>query len=170
MTSGEVCATCVYDKRGNSKGGVKLKTHLVWEIRVLVARARWGHERVGSGAGGCAGGGGLVCCGGGCSALSVGTNTGGSRYGIWANDMGDDSIDMVILRIDMGYVVTLLPGPASEATPRPSSAPRFSQFLHRVDQSSAGQSRVLKPFKLVTKAPKIPVMSLGVRHHQTVPV
>jgi len=25
------------------------------------------------------------------------------RYGIWANDMGEDSIDMVILDIDMGY-------------------------------------------------------------------
>jgi hypothetical protein len=32
----------------------------------------------------------------------------GYRNGIWANDMGDDSIVMVILDIDMGYVVTLL--------------------------------------------------------------
>jgi len=31
-------------------------------------------------------------------------------YGIWANDMGDDSIDTVILRIDMGYLVTLIDG------------------------------------------------------------
>ena len=31
----------------------------------------------------------------------------GYQYGIWANDMGDDSIDMVILDIDMGYLVTL---------------------------------------------------------------
>ena len=31
----------------------------------------------------------------------------GYRYGIWANDMGDESIDTVILRIDMGYLVTL---------------------------------------------------------------
>jgi len=31
----------------------------------------------------------------------------GYRYGIWANDMGDDRIDVVILRIDMGYLVTL---------------------------------------------------------------
>jgi len=31
----------------------------------------------------------------------------GCRYGIWANDMGDDRIDVVILRIDMGYPVTL---------------------------------------------------------------
>jgi len=31
----------------------------------------------------------------------------GYRYGIWANDMGDDSIDTVILNIDMGYLVTL---------------------------------------------------------------
>jgi len=30
------------------------------------------------------------------------------RYGIWDIDMGDDSIDMVILDIDMGYLVTLL--------------------------------------------------------------
>ncbi len=33
------------------------------------------------------------------------------QNGIWANDMGDDSIDMVISHIDMGYLVTLLPGP-----------------------------------------------------------
>jgi hypothetical protein len=26
----------------------------------------------------------------------------------YTNDMGDDSIDMVILRIDMGYLVTLV--------------------------------------------------------------
>jgi hypothetical protein len=31
----------------------------------------------------------------------------GYRYGIWANDMGDESIDTVILRIDVGYLVTL---------------------------------------------------------------
>ena len=31
----------------------------------------------------------------------------GYRYGTWANDMGDDSIDMVILGIDMGYLVAL---------------------------------------------------------------
>jgi len=30
----------------------------------------------------------------------------GHRYGIWANDMGDDSIDMVTLHVDMGYLVT----------------------------------------------------------------
>jgi len=32
----------------------------------------------------------------------------GYRYGIWAHDIGDDSIDMVILGIDMGYLVTLI--------------------------------------------------------------
>ena len=32
----------------------------------------------------------------------------GYRCGIWANDMGDDSIDMVISYIEMGYLVTLL--------------------------------------------------------------
>jgi len=31
----------------------------------------------------------------------------GYRYGIWVDDMGDDSIDMVILHIDMRYLVTL---------------------------------------------------------------
>jgi hypothetical protein len=31
----------------------------------------------------------------------------GYRYGIWDNDMRDDRIDMVILDIDMGYLVTL---------------------------------------------------------------
>jgi hypothetical protein len=29
------------------------------------------------------------------------------RYGIWANDMGDDRIDMVISHINMGYLLTL---------------------------------------------------------------
>jgi len=33
----------------------------------------------------------------------------GYRCGRWANDMGEDSIDMVILHIDMGYLVTLGP-------------------------------------------------------------
>jgi len=33
----------------------------------------------------------------------------GCRYGIWANDMGDDSIDMVVFHIDMGCLVTLFP-------------------------------------------------------------
>jgi len=31
----------------------------------------------------------------------------GYRCGVWANDMGDDNIDMVILHIDIGYTVTL---------------------------------------------------------------
>jgi len=31
----------------------------------------------------------------------------GYRYGIWADDMGDRNIDMVILEIDVGYLVTL---------------------------------------------------------------
>ena len=31
----------------------------------------------------------------------------GDRYGLWANDMGDDNIDIVISHIDMGYLVTL---------------------------------------------------------------
>ena len=31
----------------------------------------------------------------------------GYRYGIWSIDMGDDSIDMVILHIEIGYLVTL---------------------------------------------------------------
>jgi len=31
----------------------------------------------------------------------------GYRYGVWANDMGDDSIDLVILEIDMEYLATL---------------------------------------------------------------
>jgi hypothetical protein len=36
----------------------------------------------------------------------------GCGYGIWANDIGGDSIDTVILRIDMGCLVTLdkMPG------------------------------------------------------------
>jgi len=32
----------------------------------------------------------------------------GYRYEIWVDDLGDDSIDIVILRIDMGYFATLL--------------------------------------------------------------
>ena len=39
----------------------------------------------------------------------------GYRYGIWANDMGDDSIDMVISHINMGYLVTLCKPLASGA-------------------------------------------------------
>jgi hypothetical protein len=31
----------------------------------------------------------------------------GYRYGIWADDMGDRNIDMVILEIDVSYLVTL---------------------------------------------------------------
>jgi len=31
-----------------------------------------------------------------------------SIHGIWANDMGDDILDMVILEIDKGYLVTLV--------------------------------------------------------------
>jgi len=44
----------------------------------------------------------------------------GYRYGIWAKDMGDDSIDMVISHIDMGYLVTLLPTIASSYDSSPS--------------------------------------------------
>jgi len=37
----------------------------------------------------------------------------GYRYGTWADDMRDDSIDVVISHVDMGYLVTLdPPGPA----------------------------------------------------------
>jgi hypothetical protein len=32
------------------------------------------------------------------------------RYGIWASDMGDVNIDMVISHIDMGYLVSLALG------------------------------------------------------------
>jgi hypothetical protein len=39
--------------------------------------------------------------------LGYGISTWGHRYETWANDMGDDSIDNVIGRIDMGYSVTL---------------------------------------------------------------
>jgi len=31
----------------------------------------------------------------------------GYRCGIWTDDVGDNSIDLVILNIDMGYLVTL---------------------------------------------------------------
>jgi hypothetical protein len=37
-------------------------------------------------------------------------------YGIWANDIGDDSIDTVILHIDMGYLVTLPARPPTQTT------------------------------------------------------
>jgi hypothetical protein len=33
----------------------------------------------------------------------------GYQSGIWANDMEDDCIDVVILEIDMGCLVTLFP-------------------------------------------------------------
>ena len=32
----------------------------------------------------------------------------GCQYGIWANNMGGDSIDTVISHIDMGHILTLL--------------------------------------------------------------
>jgi hypothetical protein len=31
----------------------------------------------------------------------------GYQYGIWAVDMRDDNVDMVMLHIDMGYLVAL---------------------------------------------------------------
>jgi hypothetical protein len=42
----------------------------------------------------------------------------GYPYGNWDNDMGDDSIDMVILHIDMGYLVTLQPADQCEHEPK----------------------------------------------------
>jgi hypothetical protein len=45
----------------------------------------------------------------------------GYRYGIWANYMGDDSINTVISHIDIGYLVTL-PCPSLYASPRACSA------------------------------------------------
>jgi hypothetical protein len=38
----------------------------------------------------------------------------GCRYGIWSSDVGDDRIDMVMLHIDMGYLVTLAENGRSE--------------------------------------------------------
>ena len=53
----------------------------------------------------------------------------GYGYGMWASDMGDVSIDMVILRIDTGYLVTL---PASAAEPFSTrTAPRLSLRVNR---------------------------------------
>jgi hypothetical protein len=48
----------------------------------------------------------------------------GYRYGSWGNEMGDDSIDTVIFRIDMGYLVTLDPpaGLPSRATRKHSTS------------------------------------------------
>ena len=46
-------------------------------------------------------------------------------YGIWANDMGDDSIDTVISYIDMGYLVTLVVVNDSSARMYRSTAKRF---------------------------------------------
>jgi hypothetical protein len=53
------------------------------------------------------------------------------RYWIWANHMGDDSIDMVVLEIDMGCLVTLvvsrtqssLPAVGTRAAPRCPTRP-----------------------------------------------
>ena len=44
----------------------------------------------------------------------------GYRDGIWAYDMGDNGIDTVIFRIDMGYLVTLTVGSVSRARATPS--------------------------------------------------
>jgi hypothetical protein len=56
----------------------------------------------------------------------------GYRHGIWANDMEDDSIDMVILYIDMGYLVTL-------ATPSvsPKDVPKMRWQCGRVSASGS---------------------------------
>ena len=50
----------------------------------------------------------------------------GHRYGIWAHDMGDDSIDTVIPHTDMGYLVNLAPPRhhLQQAQSRPTDAHR----------------------------------------------
>jgi hypothetical protein len=50
------------------------------------------------------------------------------RYGICANDMGDDSINMVVAHIDMGYLVTLdVAGEIWQALPQGSPCPDGSR-------------------------------------------
>ena len=46
----------------------------------------------------------------------------GYRCRIWANDMGDDSIDMVISHVDMGYLLTLVYTPASSSRRRSATS------------------------------------------------
>jgi len=59
------------------------------------------------------------------------------RYGIWANDMGDDHIETVISHIDMGYLVTLLcPALAIRAPWRMARAAAAAQGLTLVHFSA----------------------------------
>jgi hypothetical protein len=51
------------------------------------------------------------------------------RYGRWDNDMGDDSVDVVVLHIDVGYPVTLVPT-------SPISMQRASSSMHSAFSTS----------------------------------
>jgi len=63
-----------------------------------------------------------------------------SRYEIWAIDMGDDSIDMVILHIDMGYPVTLIESPPGSKPNDISSGTSISGAFNSEVMSSAAMS------------------------------
>ena len=58
------------------------------------------------------------------------------RCGTWANDMGDDGIDMVISHIDMGYLVTLEWRPPPVMTLSSSSRPTSSNWSKHAKSSS----------------------------------
>jgi hypothetical protein len=68
----------------------------------------------------------------------------GHRYGIWANDMGDDRIDMVISHIDMvishidmGYLDTLpVCQVAAAASPPPVRHLQASRDARRLQRAS----------------------------------
>jgi len=68
----------------------------------------------------------------------------GYRYGIWDIDMGDDSIDIVIRDIDVGYFVTVngptffRPGPGHLV--RSSTSPMWVHFTLRCGSSSSENS------------------------------
>ena len=66
----------------------------------------------------------------------------GDRYGIRANDMGDDSIDTVISHIDMGYVVTLV---TALALGKDAKSVKFN-CVQRGHQQAAPARYCLKPY------------------------
>jgi len=62
------------------------------------------------------------------------------RYGIWASDMGDDSIDTVISHIDMGHLLNVLVLLHFSALPEPLSSLTYDKVRRSVT-SKANQSK-----------------------------
>jgi len=68
----------------------------------------------------------------------------GYRYGIWANDMADDSVDTVILHIEMRYLVTLVGIENKHSTDDESlPAPHVTMIIHLVTSHAPSSVRVV---------------------------